>query len=233
MISIPFHNGKTFLSFLFQRLVPFSLSKHITKLLQRAPIQLGLLPQIRCKEAVGIAHRHEGRFEGIFESFCGTGWRCVDVLDAGELEKALYSWGSDEASTAGGGDELFQKKKSASYDAFVSKAFPAMDLYDSHTLTVTEPHFPLSLVGREWGSPRDVPQYPRRIGRTLSLAMMIAARIAVATSFAVLMPRPTCPSESPITTIALNRVRWPARVCFCTGLIYSSHSGYKPLASIS
>lgn len=77
----------------------------------------------------------------------------------------------------------------------------------SHTLTVTEPHFPLSFVGREWGSPRDVPQYPRRIGRTLSLAIMIAARIAVATSFAVLMPRPTCPSESPITTIALNRVR--------------------------
>lgn len=73
VISIPFHVGKTFLSSIFQHLVPFSLSKHITKLLQRAPIQLSLLPQIRCKEAVGITHRHEGRFEGVFESFCGAG----------------------------------------------------------------------------------------------------------------------------------------------------------------
>lgn len=45
--------------------------------------------------------------------------------------------------------------------------------------------------------------------------------MAVATSFEVLMPRPTWPSESPITTMALKRVRWPARVCFWTGLIYS------------
>lgn len=42
---------------------------------------------------------------------------------------------------------------------------------------------------------------------TLSLAMMIAARMAVATSFEVLMPRPTWPSESPMMTTALNRVR--------------------------
>ena len=75
------------------------------------------------------------------------------------------------------------------------------------TRTVTEPHFPLSFVGSECGSPRAAPQYPRRIGSTLSFAMMIAARIAVATSFEVLIPRPTCPSESPITTMALNRVR--------------------------
>lgn len=72
-ISIPFHVSKTFLSSLFQHLIPFSLSKHITKLLQRAPIQLGLLPQIRCKEAVGIANRHEGRFEGVFKGFRGAG----------------------------------------------------------------------------------------------------------------------------------------------------------------
>ena len=48
----------------------------------------------------------------------------------------------------------------------------------------------------------------------------MAARMAVATSLEVLIPRPTCPSESPMTTMALNRVRWPARVCFWTGLIY-------------
>lgn len=75
------------------------------------------------------------------------------------------------------------------------------------TLTVTEPHLPLSLVGSECGSPKDVPQYPRRIGSTLNLAMMMAARIAVATSLDVLIPSPTCPSESPMTTMALKRVR--------------------------
>lgn len=57
--------------------------------------------------------------------------------------------------------------------------------------------------------------------------MMIAARIAVATSLDVLIPKPTCPSESPMTTIALNRVRCPARVCFCTGLICESRERDK------
>ena len=75
------------------------------------------------------------------------------------------------------------------------------------TRTVTEPHLPLSFVGKECGSPSDVPQYPRRMGRTLSLAIMMAARMAVATSLDVLIPRPTCPSESPMTTMALKRVR--------------------------
>lgn len=75
------------------------------------------------------------------------------------------------------------------------------------TLTVTEPHLPLSLVGNECGSPKDVPQYPRRMGSTLNLAIMMAARIAVATSLDVLIPSPTCPSESPMTTMALKRVR--------------------------
>jgi hypothetical protein len=42
---------------------------------------------------------------------------------------------------------------------------------------------------------------------TLSLAMMMAARMAVATSLEVLMPRPTWPSESPMMTMALKRVR--------------------------
>ena len=45
------------------------------------------------------------------------------------------------------------------------------------------------------------------MGMTASLAMMIAARMAVATSLEVLMPRPMWPSESPMTTTALKRVR--------------------------
>lgn len=37
--------------------------------------------------------------------------------------------------------------------------------------------------------------------------MIMAARMAVATSFDVLIPRPMWPSESPMTTTALNLVR--------------------------
>jgi len=42
---------------------------------------------------------------------------------------------------------------------------------------------------------------------TLSLAMMMAARMAVATSLEVLIPRPMWPLESPMRTTALKRVR--------------------------
>ena len=39
------------------------------------------------------------------------------------------------------------------------------------------------------------------MGTTESLAMIMAARMAVATSLEVLMPRPMWPSESPMTTM--------------------------------
>lgn len=59
---------------------------------------------------------------------------------------------------------------------------------------------------------------------TAILAAMIAPRIAVATSFAHLTPSPQWPAESPTTTNALKRVRCPARVCFCTGMIFITSS---------
>ena len=48
----------------------------------------------------------------------------------------------------------------------------------------------------------------------------IKRQVLVLTSLAHLTPRPTWPLKSPTTTKALNRVRWPARVCFCTGMIF-------------
>jgi len=53
---------------------------------------------------------------------------------------------------------------------------------------------------------------------------MIAPRIDVATSEAHLTPRPKCPISSPTTTKALNLVRCPAVVCFCTGIILRTSS---------
>lgn len=46
----------------------------------------------------------------------------------------------------------------------------------------------------------------------------------VATSFAHLQPRPMCPLLSPTATYALKRVRWPAVVCFCTGMTFMTSS---------
>lgn len=53
-----------------------------------------------------------------------------------------------------------------------------------------------------WGFPILLPQYPLRTGMTVSLARMMAPRIAVATSLEHLTPKPTCPSWSPIATKA-------------------------------
>ena len=46
----------------------------------------------------------------------------------------------------------------------------------------------------------------------------------VATSLAHLQPRPICPLLSPTATYALKRVRWPAVVCFCTGMTFITSS---------
>jgi len=92
------------------------------------------------------------------------------------------------------------------------------------SLNRTDPHFPVTFVGTVWGSPILFPQYPLRTGTTVSLARMMAPRIAVATSLAHLTPRPMCPSLSPTTTNALNLVLCPARVCFWTGMIFITSS---------
>ncbi len=142
-------------------------------------------------------------------------------MDAGELEEALDGGGGDESGAAGGGDELLMCISACgsqefwnSFPLYLSSPSLSLALVVGErvtrvrpTRTVTLPHLPLSFVGRLCGSPKAAPQYPRRIGSTLSFAMMMAARMAVATSLEVLIPRPTCPSESPMTTMALKRVR--------------------------
>merc|ERR1719239_421676 len=57
-----------------------------------------------------------------------------------------------------------------------------------------------------------------------SFAMMMAPRMAVATSLLHFTPSPTWPLESPMATKALNLVRCPALVCFWTGMIFRTSS---------
>lgn len=61
------------------------------------------------------------------------------------------------------------------------------------------------MQGTVWGFPILLPQYPLRTGMTVSLARMMAPRIAVATSLEHLTPKPTCPSWSPMATKAWKR----------------------------
>merc|ERR1719239_227195 len=57
-----------------------------------------------------------------------------------------------------------------------------------------------------------------------SFAMMMAPRMAVATSLLHFTPSPTWPLQSPMATKALNLVRCPALVCFWTGMIFRTSS---------
>ena len=90
----------------YPSLIPLPFPKHIPKLLERAPVQLRVLPQIRRQEPIRVAHRHERSLQRVLERLCGAGGGGVHVLDAGELEEALDGGGGDEACAAGSGDEL-------------------------------------------------------------------------------------------------------------------------------
>lgn len=89
-----------------QNLILLALAQDITELLQRAPDELGLLPEVGGEEAVGVDNSDEGGLEGVLEGLGGTGRRGVGVLDTGKLEETLDSGGGNEASTAGSGNEL-------------------------------------------------------------------------------------------------------------------------------
>lgn len=87
-------------------LVLLALAQHITELLQRAPDELGVLPEVGGEEAVGVDDGDEGGLEGVLEGLGGTGRGGVGVLDTGKLEETLDGGGGNKAGTAGGGDEL-------------------------------------------------------------------------------------------------------------------------------
>ena len=91
--------------------VSLSFPEYVTKFLQRAPVELRLLPQIRRQEPIRIAHGHERSLQRVLERLCGAGGRSVYVLDTGELEETLDGWGGDEAGPAGCGDQLPSRQR--------------------------------------------------------------------------------------------------------------------------
>lgn len=88
------------------RLVALLGAQSVGKLLQRAPDELGLLPQVGGEEAVGVGDGGEGGLEGVLEGLGGAGGGGVGILDTGELEKTLDGGGGDQGGTTGSGDKL-------------------------------------------------------------------------------------------------------------------------------
>ena len=135
-------------------LVALVRTQSVCELIQRAPDELGLLPEVGGKESVGVGDGGEGSLEGVLEGLGGTGGGGVGVLNTSKLQETLDGGGGDKGGTTGGGDELMKHVSTIHVSEIESlhalgenEAFLRFLL----TRTVTEPHLPDSLTGREWG----------------------------------------------------------------------------------
>ena len=125
-----------------KNLVALALAEDIGVLVERAADELGLLPQVGGEETVGVGNGDEGGLEGVLKGLGGTGRGRVGVADTSKLQQTLDSGGGNETGTAGGGNKLERAKS----DACACRLRMWNRLL---TLTVTEPHLPLSLTGME------------------------------------------------------------------------------------
>lgn len=82
------------------------LAQNIAELVQRAPGELVLGPQVGGQEAIGVADSHEGGLEGVLEGFGRAGGLRVRVLNTGKLEETLDGGRGNEASATGGRNKL-------------------------------------------------------------------------------------------------------------------------------
>lgn len=73
-------------------LVALALTEHIRVLLKRGAAELGLAPEVRSEEAVGVGDGGEGGLEGVLEGLGAAGRRRVGIVDTSKLEQTLDSW---------------------------------------------------------------------------------------------------------------------------------------------
>ena len=69
----------------FPFLVPLTLPQGVGVLVQRAPDELRLAPQVGRQETVGVRDGGEGGLQGVLEGLGRTGRGRVRILDTGEL----------------------------------------------------------------------------------------------------------------------------------------------------
>ena len=98
-----------FLATVAHRLVTLVVPQSVSKLLQRAADQASLLPQVGGQETVGVGHSSKGGLQSVLKGLGRAGRRGVDILNTGKLEQTLNSGRSNQRSTTGGGDQLFQQ----------------------------------------------------------------------------------------------------------------------------
>ena len=80
------HSNPPFLPSLpFPSLVPLTLPQGVGVLVERAPDELRLVPQVGRQEAVGVGDGGEGGLQGVLEGLGRAGRGRVGVLDTGEL----------------------------------------------------------------------------------------------------------------------------------------------------
>lgn len=118
------------------------MTQDVSKLLQRAPGELVLLPEVGGEEAVGVNDGLEGSLKGVFEGLGRTGRLGVGILDTSKLEQTLNGGRGNKAGTTGSRDKLFKLDYCSHFQRGGCKP-------GKHTLTETDPHFPLCLTGRE------------------------------------------------------------------------------------
>lgn len=88
------------------RLITLLSSELVRELLEGRADELGLLPEVRGEESVGVGDGGEGGLEGVLKGLGGAGGLGVGVLDTSKLHQALDGGGGNETSTAGSGNQL-------------------------------------------------------------------------------------------------------------------------------
>lgn len=133
-----------------KHLVTLAVPEGVGKLLQRAPDELGLLPQVGGKETVCVGNGRESGLQGVLEGLGRAGRRCVGILDTSKLEETLDSGRGNQGGTTGSRDKLLSIVMSdwALRNVLIKFFLNGVYLLQL-TRTVTEPHLPLSLTGSE------------------------------------------------------------------------------------
>jgi hypothetical protein len=80
-------------------LVALAIAEDIAVLLERAADELGLLPEVRSEEPVGVGDGNEGGLEGVLQGLGRSGRGSVDVVNTSQLQQTLDGGRSDETST--------------------------------------------------------------------------------------------------------------------------------------
>eukprot|EP00091_Calanus_sinicus_P015551 TRINITY_DN3391_c0_g1_i7.p1 TRINITY_DN3391_c0_g1~~TRINITY_DN3391_c0_g1_i7.p1 ORF type:complete len:167 (-),score=26.95 TRINITY_DN3391_c0_g1_i7:63-563(-) len=142
---------------------PVVLGQEVSELLVGRLLEDSLLPQVWGQIGVGGGDSSIGGLGKVTQSSSGALGRGVAIINTGHLQQLLGDRGGDDASTTGGWDQ----------------SHPDRAALASH------------LAGDVWGLPILVPQNPLLTGMMESLAMMMAPRMAVATSLEHFTPRPT------------------------------------------